>query len=66
MPGLIKREIVSQTDTHIEIVETWDLSVPGCPFVAVRLQPFGLDSDAVSATLRHHVPIEYYRGNHSE
>lgn len=46
-PGLLKREIVEQTENGVVIRETWDLTVKGCPMVA-RLPAGG-------------VPTEYYR-----
>ncbi len=31
-PGLIKREVVARGISGVEIYETWDTRVPGCPF----------------------------------
>jgi hypothetical protein len=41
-PGLVKREIVAQDDETVTFVETWDLTAPGCPMVAVSFAPFRL------------------------
>jgi hypothetical protein len=44
--GLIKREIVGSDKNAIHIRELWDVTVPGCPIVAVKLAPeFGIDKD---------------------
>lgn len=34
-PGLLKREIVEQTENGFVIRETWDVTVKGCPMVVL-------------------------------
>ena len=46
-PGLIKREIIGQSDETVTFRETWDLTTPGCPLIALKLYPLG-PSDAIS------------------
>ena len=55
-PGLVKREIVEADDELVTIVETWDLRVPGCPIIAVRLDPFGVDEAATDYVLWRRIP----------
>lgn len=35
-PGLVSRKVVAESADRVVIREEWDLSVQGCPFVAVR------------------------------
>lgn len=44
--GLVKREIFSQGTETVTMREIWDVRVPGCPFIVVRLRPFGQEHDA--------------------
>lgn len=41
VPGLVKTEIVDDGGEFITIVETWDLTVPGCPLVAFDRSKIG-------------------------
>lgn len=45
-PGLVKREIIARHEHHVTYREIWDLTVPGCPIIAVSLSPFGLNKSA--------------------
>ena len=40
-PGLISRRIIAKTDHHVVVREVWDVTVPGCPIIPIRLMPFG-------------------------
>ncbi len=47
-PGLIKRELIEDHGDSVTIRETWDLTVPGCPLVAIRLDNGGRGIHAIS------------------
>jgi hypothetical protein len=59
-PGLVKREVIGFGPDYVDIREVWDLSVPNCPMVAVRLLPFEINKDAknMERTIREprHIP----------
>jgi hypothetical protein len=58
MAGLIKREVVAADLETVTVRETWDLKVPGCPMIAVRLSPFGIDDDATTLVHEFTMPVE--------
>lgn len=52
-PGLIKRKLIKEvTPSTVEIEETWDLSVPGCPLVAVDLSTGHVNKEATTVRRR--------------
>jgi hypothetical protein len=54
-PGLIRREIVHQDASTVTIRETWDTTVPGCPFIAIDRATFEIDRSLKSAV--HQFPM---------
>lgn len=53
VPGLIERRLVKEhTPSTVEIEETWDVSVKGCPIIVVDLKTGNVNSEAVRVT-RH-------------
>lgn len=55
-PGLIKREIVHQDASTVTIRETWDLKVPGCPWVAFDRATFEIADNVTGCVHEYYVP----------
>jgi len=52
-PGLIERRLIKEwSPLTVEIEEHWDLTVPGCPMIAVRSMPFEIAKDIKTVTRR--------------
>lgn len=52
LPGLIKRELISEHGDYVTIRETWDVNVPGCPIVVIRPDGGALQVNSVERTTR--------------
>lgn len=59
-PGLIKREIVHQDEHTVTIHETWDLTVPGCPMIAIKPASFELDKSMTGAVIEKAMRTDDY------
>ncbi len=49
-PGLVSKEIIHSDDSVVVYREIWNLSVPGCPYIPVRFDPFRIDAAATQLT----------------
>lgn len=67
-PGLVKREILPcDREGYVLVRETWDLTAPGCPMIALRpnfpsglpdWRPLEIDTSVVSVERSVVVPKE--------